>query len=268
MSRKVLTIDIETAPHLCYSFNLWNTNIAPIQIVEPSRMISFAAKWEDSKRVIFESEFDFTLDPTAYGPEELKMIRELERPDDRRRMVQRAFDLLDEADVVVTYNGDKFDLRRLGQEFRLAGLGQPSPFASVDLYKVIKAEEEWASHKLAYITERYHLTGKLPNDGFQLWLDCLAGDPRAWRQMRRYNKRDVVTTEELKQACHDLKLNMPAAVLFSDEPILEGSCPICGEQAQRRGYAYTKTRRYPRFYCAADKKWFRGNRSDRTAGIA
>lgn len=258
MSRKVLTIDIETSPHLAYSFQTWNTNILPVHIVEPSRMISFAAKWEHENRVMFHSEFDFD------GPENyLSPLRD----DYHAWMVHQAFDLLDEADVVVTYNGDKFDLRRLRQEFRLAGLGQPSPFASVDLYKVIKTEEEWLSHKLAYITERYRLTGKMQNDGFELWRGCLEGDPKYWRQMRRYNKRDVVTTEELKQACHDI-IQLPALALFDDEPILEGHCPVCRAQAQRRGYAYTKTRRYPRYYCPTDKKWFRGNRSDRTAGIA
>lgn len=255
MTRKVLTIDIETSPHLAYSFQTWNTNIRPYHIVEPSRMLCFAAKWEHKPRVEFHSEYDYFLEGSF--------------PELHLEMVQRAFTLLDEADVVVTYNGDRFDLRRLGQEFRLAGLGQPSPFASVDLYKVIRREEEWASHKLSYITERYKLTGKL-EDGvdFALWRGCLEGDPKSWRIMRRYNRGDTVTTEELKQACHDLKLDMPAAVLFSDEPILEGSCPVCGEQGQRRGFAYTKTRRYPRYYCVADKKWFRGNRSDRTAGIA
>lgn len=252
-NRKVLTIDIETSPHLCYSFQTRNVFIQPVQILEPTRMLSFAAKWEHKPGIEFHSEFDF--------------VDEAILPMAHQEMVQRAFDLLDEADVVVGYNSDNFDLRHLRREFRLAGLGQPSPFASVDLWKVIKKEEEWLSHKLAYITERYHLTGKMDNDGWPLWIGCLAGDPKFWRQMRRYNKRDVVTTEELKQAVHDL-VSMPALALFDDEPILEGHCPICREQAQRRGYAYTKTRRYPRFYCPTDKKWFRGNRSDRTAGIA
>lgn len=260
MSRKVLTIDIETSPHLGYFFQTKNTFITPAQIVEPTRMLSFAAKWEHERKVMFESEFCFTNpDPAWYFTKA--------REHEHRHMVERAFALLDEADVVVGYNSDNFDLRHLRREFRLAGLGQPSPFHSVDLWKVIKREEEWASHKLAYITEKYKLTGKMSNDGWPLWIGCLAGDPKMWRQMRRYNKRDVVTTEELKQACHDI-LQMPALALYDDEPLAEGHCPVCREQAQSRGHAYTKTRRYPRYYCAADRKWFRGNRSDRSAGIA
>jgi DNA polymerase elongation subunit (family B) len=256
MSRRVLTIDIETAPHLCYSFNVWNTNISPVHIVEPSRMISFASKWEGSRKVEFWSEFAF---------EETDHPREWHH----RKMVERAWRLLNEADVVVTYNGDRFDLRRLGQEFRIAGLGQPSPFASVDLYKIIKREEDWLSHKLAYITERYKLTGKLEQGvDFSLWRGCMEGDPKSWRLMRRYNMRDVVTTEEVFHEVSDLPMLLPALALYDDEPILEGHCPVCREQGQSRGYAYTKTRRYPRYYCPTDKKWFRGSKSDRTAGIA
>ena len=261
MSRKVLTLDIETRPHLCYSFNVWNTNISPVHIVEPSRMLSFAAKWEGDKRVMFESEFPFGM-PEAYADLE-------SRAQHHRFMVNQAWDLLDQADVVVTYNGDRFDLRRLNQEFRLAGLGLPSPYASVDLYKIIKREEDWLSHKLAYITERYHLTGKLEQGvDFSLWRGCMEGDPKSWRLMRRYNKRDVVTTEEVFHEVSDLPMVLPALALFDDEPILEGHCPVCREQGQRRGFAYTKTRRYPRFYCPTDKKWFRGSKSDRAAGIA
>lgn len=258
MSRKVLTIDIETSPHLAYTFSTRQAYIAPGQIVEPTRMLSFAAKWEGMNHVIFASEFDFGGPENYRDPE----IREHMH----RNMVNHAFMLLDAADVVVTYNGDHFDLRHLRREFRLAGLGQPSPFASVDLWKVIKKEEEWASHKLAYITEKYRLTGKLENSGFPLWVGCLNGDLKMWRQMRRYNKQDVVTTEELKQACHDI-IKMPALSLFDDEPLGEGECPTCRRPAQRRGYAYTATRRYPRYYCPVDMKWFSGNRSDRSAGI-
>ena len=60
-----LTIDIETSPHLGYFFQTKNTFIQPSQIVEPTRMLSFAAKWEHENRVMFESEFPYA-DPEKY----------------------------------------------------------------------------------------------------------------------------------------------------------------------------------------------------------
>ena len=244
---RILTLDIETSPALCWSFQMWNTNISPGQIVQPTRVISFAAKWLGEKTVIFKSEFH-------HGD---------------HHMVESAFALLDEADALVTYNGDKFDIPHLNREFQLWGMGVPSPYVSVDLYKVVKRNQIYMSHKLGYITEQLDLSGKLSNSGFQLWRDCMNDDPKAWGQMRRYNKQDVVTTEELFTAVRPYITNLPSAALFSEDGLTALCCPVCGsEGVQRRGYARTKTRRYPRYQCQECGKWFRGTRSDLGVGAA
>jgi DNA polymerase elongation subunit (family B) len=237
---RILTLDIETSPALCWSFQMWNANISPVQIVSPTRMISFAAKWRHENGVHFYSEFHNTS----------------------QAMVEKAHQLIDNADVLVTYNGDKFDIPHLGREFALLGLKPPSPYVSVDLYKVVKKNQLWLSHKLGYITEQLKLTGKLEHQGFQLWLDCMANDTKAWNTMRRYNKQDVVTTEELLNLCLPHITNMPSPALFDDELPLN-ACPVCGSTSfQRRGHARTKTRRYPRFHCQDCGKWYRGTRSE------
>lgn len=261
--RKILTLDIETSPHLCWSFQTWNTNILPIQVIEPTRMLCVAAKWEHKKKVHFFSEYE------AFNPE-LGEGWELEFH--HRYMVERIHELMDEADVVVTYNGDKFDLPHLNREFHLAGLTPPSPYVSVDLYKVIKRNEIWMSHKLAYITERLELSGKLENSGWQLWKDVQSSDPvvrhKAWLEMRRYNKRDTVTTEELKAECLPLITNLPHPALFLDEGIPSVLlCTNCeSPNVQRRGYAKTKTRKYPRYQCQDCGKWSRDTRSEGGVG--
>ena len=237
---RILTLDIETSPALVYTFQMFNTNIHHDAIVVPTRMLCFAAKWYDEKRVIYFSE----------------------HLEGREIMVQAAHTLLNEADVVVTYNGDRFDLPHLGREFQLAGLTPPSPYASVDLYKVVKKNHVYLSHKLVYVTEQLGLTGKLAHQGFSLWTDFLAGDPKAQNVMRRYNKQDVVTTEELFDELLPLVTNMPAAALLSDYPQVT-CCPNCGSfDYQRRGFAYAKTRKYPRFTCNQCGKWFKGVRSE------
>jgi DNA polymerase elongation subunit (family B) len=257
--RKTLTLDIETSPHLCYSFQTWNTNIMPIQILDPTRVVSVSAKWEHERKVMFFSEYE------GFAP-----VEGMTREECHLDMVQQIFDLMDEADVVVTYNGDKFDLPHLKREFHLA-FGPhktPSPFVSVDLYKVIKAEEIWVSHKLAYITDRLGLSGKLDNSGWRLWLGILSEDPdvrhKAWLEMRRYNKRDTKTTEELKVECHPFIKNLPNPALFEDGEI--PTLPVCqsceSTNVSRRGWAYTKTRKYPRFHCQDCGKWSKGTRSE------
>lgn len=253
--RKILTLDIETSPHLGYFFSMKNTYITPVQIIEPTRMISFAAKWAGKPAVMFESEYEGF------------------KGHSHERMVRKAHELLNEADVVVHYNGDNFDLRHMGREFRKYGLGDPSPSASVDLWKVVKKKEDWASHKLAYITEQYHLSGKMENSGWILWLGVLGvfGEEarrKFWYQMRRYNKQDVRTTEELFFEARDLITNLPHVSLYNDDEIDPDNpvCGICEGLLHRRGHAYTKTRRYPRYHCPACNKWHKGTRSDRSVG--
>lgn len=253
---RVLTLDIESSPHLCWSFQTWKTNISPIQIVEPTRMLCFAAKWLDSKKVHFHSEFDGEgVDEYNHG-----------------LMVQEAWDLLDEADVVVTYNGDRYDLPHLNREFLLAGLKAPSPYASVDLYKVMKRETIFASHKLSFITQQLSLSGKLENSGFGLWLNVLSDDPevaaKAWREMTRYNKRDVVTTEEAFLEVRHLVKNMPSVSLFEGGDFTGPHCELCGStDLVKQGFKYTKTRRYQQYRCNGCGSWFRDTRSDKSTPI-
>lgn len=257
---RILTLDIETSPALVWTFDLRNVNIGIHQIAEPTRMISFAAKWRGDKRVIFFSEW-------ADGTE---------------TMVRAAHALLDQADVVVTYNGDNFDIPHINREIELLNvelnregdfppLLDYSPFVSVDLYKVCKKHQRWMSHKLAYITEQLELSGKLRHEGFELWLKVLAGDPKARRDMTRYNKRDVVTTEELFDHMRSKITNLPQSTLYDDcvpDPDRPVCPPPCGStNVQRRGFARTKTRRYPRFQCQECGRWLRGTRSDKGANL-
>lgn len=262
--RKILTLDIETKPHLCYSFQTWNTNILPVQVLDPTRMICVAAKWHHEKKVQFFSEYE-RFAPSYLGE---GWDREYYHLD----MVQQIHALMDEAHVVVTYNGDKFDLPHINREFHLAGLKPPSPYVSVDLYKVIKRNEIWMSHKLAYVTEQLRLSGKMDNSGWELWKGVLSEDPvvrhKAWLEMRRYCKRDVATTDELLVEAMPLITNMPHPSLF-DEEIDPGVvlCQNCeSPNVQRRGYAVTKTRRYPRYQCQDCGKWFRDTRSEGGVG--
>lgn len=239
---RILIIDIETLPALVYTFTLRDTFIGPGQVKEPDRMGGFSAKWHGEDRVFWYSEFH-------HG---------------RRKMLDAAFALLDEADVVVTYNGDNFDIPWLRRELHPL---QPSPFVSVDLYKVLKKNHRYLSHKLGYITAQLDLSGKLGHEGFDMWIKCIEPNhpehAKAWNAMRRYGKQDAVTTDELFTEARPLITNLPSPALF-DESLPLVVCPNCpdGGHLQRRGFAYTKTRRYPRYQCMRCGKWSRGTRSD------
>lgn len=177
---KILIIDIETRPALAYVWEVWNQNIQPRQIVEDKGTISFAAKWRGDKSCIFYSDFH----------------------DGHEAMVEAAWDLLDEADIVVHYNGYKFDIPHLNQEFLLAGMPPPSGYYQIDLLKTIRTEFNFTSNKLDNIADKTLHARKVEHEGFDLWRKCLKGDHKAWDRMKRYNIGDVRLTEDLYNEIH------------------------------------------------------------------
>lgn len=237
MSPRILVLDIETAPALAYVWDLKNQFIPVQQVVHGSRMICFAAKWVGESRVMYFSEHH-------HGKE---------------AMLAAAFELLDQADAVVTYNGNSFDIPHLNREFAEAKMGRPAPYVSIDLYRAVRKHHRFLSNKLMWVTERLELSGKMQHTGFQLWVDCMAGDDRAWNMMRRYNKQDVVTTEELYIELLPWLDSHPNFGLYTDatSPV----CPKCGgTDLQKRGVARTNVSVYQRYQCQGCGTWSRGGK--------
>lgn len=254
---KILALDIETSPNVVYTWGLFDQNVGLNQVIETGGVLCFAAKWLGEKKVQFWS---------------------VERHG-RQAMLEAAHVLLDEADVVMHYNGKRFDIPHLNREFVEAGFGPPSPYQQIDLYLTAKSKFKFQSNRLEHVSKQLGLKGKVEHAGFGLWRKCMDGlrdvgegrkmspeSAAAWRSMERYNKRDVTLLEEL----HDILLpwipNYPSRALIDHRP---GSCPKCGStELQRRGVAYTRVSEYPQFQCQACGSWFRGTGRSRQAGVS
>lgn len=230
---RVVTLDIETSPSLADVWSLWNNNVGLSQLKEVSKVICFAAKWTDKKNILFYSD----------------------QHDGHEVMIQKAHAILDEADIVVHYYGSRFDIPHLKREFLLAGLPPPSPFREIDLKLVVAKQFKFASNKLAHVTEQLGLTGKLHHTGHQLWVDCMKGDEKAWRLMRRYNMQDVRTTEELYFRIRPWIDTHPHMGLYTGEKF---SCRNCGgTDLERRGFKILGTSKYQQFACKKCGAWSR-----------
>lgn len=230
---RVLLLDIETSPNLVYTWGLWNQNIGLNQIASTSKVICFSAKWLGSgkKNVMFHSVYD--------GGHEA--------------MVKAAWDLLDESDAVIHYNGASFDIPHLNREFLEAGLGPPSAYQNVDLYKLIR-KFKFQSRKLDHISTELGLEGKVSHEGFDLWLKCLDGNAKAWKTMEKYNKRDVTLMEDLYEILLPWLSALPNYRLYD----AEAGCPRCGaKHVQRRGITRTATSVFQQYQCQKCKGWFR-----------
>lgn len=233
---KILHLDIETAPNKVYSWGLFNQNIGINQIVEPGYTLCFAAKWHGGNKVMFHAGDD---------------------------MVDAAWNLLDEADVVVHYNGIKFDIPTLNREFVLAGYTPPSPYHQIDLLRTVRRAFRFTSNKLDYVAQQLGLGSKTQHKGMELWHKCMEGDAQAWKVMEKYNKQDVKLTEKLYGKLLPWIENHPNHALYVDNGVDRPTCPNCGgHHLQSRGTYTTKTQRYQRFCCSDCGTWTRGRHTE------
>lgn len=230
---KILVLDIETRPNMAYVWGLWDQNIGLNQIIETGTVISFAAKWYGKKKVHFYSDYH----------------------DGHDNMIKAAWNMINDADAVVHFNGKAFDIKHLNREFVLGGLHPPSPHKDIDLLSIVKQRFKFASNKLQHVSQELGIGSKLQHDGFDLWVRCMANDDKAWNMMRRYNRQDVVLTEEVYERLRPWIKNHPNVNIGTSRP---DACPTCGsDHLQARGTASTNIAIYQRWQCQACGGWFR-----------
>ncbi len=218
---RILLLDIETRPAKVWAWGLFKQYISINQVIEPTGMLCWAAKWYDEKQVFWHKN-DFVG-------------------------LVALWHLLDEADIVVHYNGVNFDVPRINAEFIQADLEPPSPYKQVDLYTTIKRKFEFTSGKLQFVSEALGLEGKIATGGFDLWIKCMEGDEKAWKRMEKYNRRDVTMLEPLYKKLLPWIPSHPSLSSLTGLHV----CPRCGSgQFQRRGSYVTATSRYVKLRCS------------------
>lgn len=204
---KILLWDLETGPNVGHVWSLWNQNIGLNQLMESGDLLCFAAMWHGQpKSMKFFSEWD----------------------DGYAGMVQAAWELLNEADVVVSYNGKHYDTPWIQRCFLEQNLLPPAPFKQVDLCDVVKRQFRFPSNKLQYVSDRLLGTSKVQHEGHELWVRVLGGDPGAQKRMRKYNIQDVRLLEPLYDKLLPWIPGHPSYGAFEGK---DDICPSCGGTA-------------------------------------
>jgi DNA polymerase elongation subunit (family B) len=232
MKLKLLLLDIESAPHTAFVWGTWDQNVGIDQLMEHGRTLCWAAKWFDEKTIYYMDERKGTA-----------------------RMVKGIHALLSEADVVITYNGLKFDIPMLNNEFIKLGLDPIPPQKHIDLLRTARSQLKLASNKLQFVARYLKLGGKVQNKGFLLWVGCLAGNKKDWQAMRAYNIGDVVLLEKVYKRLRPWVKNHPDVTINNTKE----HCSTCGsEHIQHRGNRLTKVFSIVRIACQACGAWTDG----------
>jgi DNA polymerase elongation subunit (family B) len=235
---KILMLDIETSPNIAHVWGLFKQNVALNQLMDSSQMMCFAAKWYGNSKIYFRST----------------------HADGQKKMLVELWNLMSEADVIVHFNGKRFDIPTINKEFIIAGMAPPDPYHQIDLYTTVKTRFRFPSNKLDYVSKILGLGEKIKHMGHDLWVQCMAGNNTAWSKMKEYNIHDIVLLEKLYVKLLPWIKNHPNYGLFNETE--KSVCPNCGSHhIIKNGFETTLTSKYQRYRCVECKTPIRGRKT-------
>jgi len=218
---RILLIDIETSPIESYTWGLHDQNV-----------LAWCAKWLGEKEVTYQDN------------RRAKNVR------DDKKLLEKMWKLLDEADIVIGQNSKSFDVKKLNARFIINGMLPPSSFKQIDTLQIAKKVFAFTSNKLEYMSNALNLAQKKRKvkkfPGFDLWAECLKGNLEAWDEMKKYNIQDVLALEELykKLQAWDKSINFS---LYSRDNVQKCNCG--STNFQKNGYFYGEAGKFQRYRC-------------------
>ena len=231
---RILTIDLERLPGEV-TLDVWEPrDFSRINYVHPDRWdklprtLCFSYRWYGSKKVEFVANWD--------------------NPDDPWHCARAAWDLFDQADIVVTFNGRRADCKWLKSDWAMAGLPQPAPWRDVDLFVIARSAFSFESKSLRHLCERLGLDNKDGHYNAGEAKRAEAGDLSARRRLTRYNKQDTRVTEMLLDRLRPWIKGVNLGAYHLDD---EQRCPACGgTDLKAAGWYMANVQRYALFRCA------------------
>lgn len=235
---KVLLLDTENSPLITANWGLYNQDA--VWMVEDWKLLSFSYKWLGDKKVTGLSLLDF---------------KDHKKLDDKA-LTKAAWDLVNEADVILAHNADRFDIRKLNAKFLEHKLPVPASYKTIDTLKIAKKYFYLTSNKLDYIAELLGLQRKMSTGGKELWRLCQLGDETAYKKMVKYCNQDIRVLEDVYLELRKWHTSHPDLTLYTGE---RGKCKHCqSKRLQKRGFEYLKVKVYQRLFCLTCGAWQRG----------
>lgn len=246
---KTLIYDIEVSPTVGYTYGRWQTNV--LEVIKEPILMSIAWKWLGEKK----THSLCIADTPTYHTD----------PDYDYFVVKKLWELLDEADIAIGHNNKRFDNKMANTFFLQYDLGPASPYKSIDTYQSAKKQFKLGSAGLDNMCRMLGIGSKTKEKHSDLWWTCLNGNPKekkkAWAKMCKYNERDVEIDEKLYLKIRPfMTTEHPNIARISNDSTC---CPICGCSGclQKRGFAYTNTYVYQRYFCKKCRHWSKGRSS-------
>lgn len=227
--KSVQFIDIETSLNQAYVFRTGKQSVNANQLTTTTKILTVAGgtmydlytKGKKSVWGISNHHFEETFKKD---------------PHDDTKLLEKMWDILDEADVVVAHNG-RFDEGWLRGRFLELGWKQPSRFSLICTYQGLR-KYNMTSKKLDELSQNLIGTKKITTD-FNLWLRCAKGEVKAFEEMLKYNKGDIYDTM-FKVYMRTCQYYPQKSVDMTDHSLETPQCRVTGHLLEKMDELYTK----------------------------
>jgi len=236
---KILLFDLETSPMEVYSWGLWKQLIQPHQVIKDWSVLTWSAKWLFADGIM----------SMAVSPQDAR-----NRTD--KEIMEKLHGLMNEADIIVAHNANKFDVKRMNSRFIQNGMLPPSPYRVIDTLACVKRVFGFSSNKLDYVNQLLGIQQKMSHEGFNMWKKAVNGTDEdsfeALGTMMDYCNVDVLALEELYVTIRPWIKSHPNVNLYQDYKGKDDTirCAHCAsDDIIWSGKYYTPAGRFNAFRC-------------------
>lgn len=240
---KILFWDLESSLMEGYFFGIWQQNIPLTRVKKQSHLLT--ASWALN---------DGVVQGVRLTPEQVRVSDDLD-------VVVKIVQAINEADLIVTFNGKKFDVKLLNTRALFWGLPPIKPVKHIDLMEQSKRLFKFPSNSMQNISMYLGEDGKIATSGTRLWERCAEWEnyqtcSNALEEMLTYNGQDIEVTRDLYYCFQGWMKNVPNLGTITNE--VSGNhtvrCSHCGSDnvSHRNDKTYTAVSAFDLYRCGEE----------------
>lgn len=181
------------------------------------------------------------LNTWDYNPEE---------PLNDEELCKKIYEVLKDVDYVITYYGKKFDEKFVRARLMKYGMQLPK-VTHIDMHAIVKRNFKFSSNRLKEVLKFFGLENKMDTGGWELWMEVLRKNAKAYAKMSKYCAQDVDVLERLVKHL-DNYVPLPGKTT---------GCPKCeSESLIKNGTSYRSGGSVQKYLCRDCGHVFRGAR--------
>lgn len=215
----ILYWDLESSLIEGMFFRLWKENIPFNRVTKQSHLLSHSYAFNDGEVV-----------GSRLTPEQVKTGDDFD-------LVVKMIEAINKADIMVTFNGKKFDTKLLNTRALYWGLPPINYPKHIDLFEQAKRVFKFPSNSMQNISKYLGLDGKIQTSGTQLWERCANWKEyqqcnNALEELMIYGNQDIEATRDLYKQLQGWMKGIPNVSTITNvvESTASLRCIHCGSE--------------------------------------